>query len=96
MEIFVFARFDAKPGAAALVGNALREVVDASRQEDGCLDIHVFRSIRNAGIFYIHSRWKDIAAFELHAGLPHTVRFIQSVQPLLHDAVNAERCEMFA
>ncbi len=33
--------------------------------------------------FYIHSRWRDMAAFERHAGLPHTVRFVASVEPLI-------------
>jgi quinol monooxygenase YgiN len=32
----------------------------------------VFRSIRDPRLFYIHSRWVDEAAFDTHAGLPHT------------------------
>jgi quinol monooxygenase YgiN len=94
MEIFIFARFHARSGAEKEVEEALREVVPPSRQEAGCLSLHAFRSIREPEVFYIHSRWKDDAAFELHAGLPHTVRFIERVEPLLDHAVAAQRCRL--
>jgi quinol monooxygenase YgiN len=35
------------------------------------------------GEFYVYSRWRDRAAFELHASLPHTVQFISTVEPLI-------------
>jgi len=42
-----------------------------------------FQSLRDPDEFYIHSRWKDQAAFDHHAALPHTVRFVAEVEPLL-------------
>jgi quinol monooxygenase YgiN len=39
--------------------------------------------VRDRDEFYIHSRWQDMAAFERHAELPHTIRFLASVEPLL-------------
>ena len=92
MEIFIFTRFHAHPGKADALEDALREVVPASRQEEGCLNIHAFRSIRDSNIFYIHSRWKDEAAFDRHAKLPHTVRFIERAEPLLDHEIQAQRC----
>ena len=92
MEIFIFARFQARPGAEAAVEEALREVVPPSCAETGCLNIHAFRSIRDPQVFYIHSRWKDEAGFDTHAKLPHTVRFVERVEPLLEHTVAAERC----
>ncbi len=94
MEIFIFARFQARSGAETEVEAALREVVPPSRAEDGCLSLHVFRSIRDPQVFYIQSRWKDEAAFDKHAGLSHTVKFIKQVEPLLGHRVEAQRCEM--
>jgi quinol monooxygenase YgiN len=72
---------------------ALREVAPPSRAEDGCLSLHVFRSIRDPRVFYIHSRWKDEAAFDEHARLPHTTKFIEQVEPLLDHQVKAQRCQ---
>jgi quinol monooxygenase YgiN len=94
MEIFIFTRFHALPGTEAAVGQALGEVVLPTSAEVGCLGIHAFHSIRDPQLFYIHSRWKDEAAFNTHAGLPHTVRFIERVEPLLDHPVEAHRCEV--
>jgi quinol monooxygenase YgiN len=76
MELFIFARFDARPGNENAVAEALLDVLPPSRREPGCLGIHAFRSVRDPRLFYIHSRWSDEAAFEHHAGLSHTVRFL--------------------
>jgi quinol monooxygenase YgiN len=96
MELFIFARFDARPGAEKAVEEALQKVVTSSREETGCVSIHAFRSIRDPLIFYIHSRWADEAAFDTHAGLPHTVRFIERIEPLINHPLEAQRCELIA
>ena len=46
---------------------------------------------REPRLFYIHSRWVDEAAFETHAGLPHTVRFVERMQPLIDHPFEATR-----
>ena len=94
MEMFIFTRFDSQPGRSGAFEEVLREVVAASRKEEGCLSIHAFRSIRNSNVFYIHSRWKDEAAFDTHASLPHTLRFIEQAEPLLDHEIQAQRCEL--
>jgi quinol monooxygenase YgiN len=93
MELFIFARFHARSGQEAAVAHAVRDTVAASREEPGCLGIHAFRSVRDQRLFYIHSRWKDEAAFETHAGLPHTVRFIERVTPLVDHPLDVTRTE---
>jgi quinol monooxygenase YgiN len=93
MEMFLFARFHARPDAEHAVRDAILDVVPPSRAEPGCLAIHAFRSLRDPRLFYIHSRWKDEAAFEVHAGLLHTVRFIETVTPLVEDPVDIARTE---
>jgi len=96
MELFIFARFHACKGREDAVAQALRDVVGPSREEAGCLSIHAFHSIRDAQLFYIYSRWIDEAAFELHADLPHTVRFIERVEPLIDHALDVMRAELIA
>ena len=91
MEVFIFARFHARPGNAGAVADALLEVLAPSREEPGCVSIHAFRSMREPQLFYIHSRWKDEAAFERHAGLPHTLRFVERVAPLIDHALDVTR-----
>ena len=83
MEIFLFARLHARSGKRSEVLQAMSEVQGPTRNEPGCLGYGAFSSVRDPDEFYIHSRWKDMAAFAHHAKLPHTVRFLESVEPLL-------------
>jgi quinol monooxygenase YgiN len=93
MELFIFARFHARPGSEGAVSAALRDVLAPTREEPGCLGIHAFRSIRDQRLFYIHSRWTDEDAFEGHARLPHTVRFVERVEPLIDHSLDVTRAE---
>jgi quinol monooxygenase YgiN len=81
IELFVFARFHAREGEEANVASTLRDVLGHARAEAGCVAIDAFASTRDPLLFYTHSRWIDQAAFDLHATLPHTVRFIQRMTP---------------
>ena len=72
----------------------LRTISRAPRErERRRLSIHAFRSTRDPQLFYIHSRWKDEAAFENHAGLPHTVRFVGRVETLIDHPLEVTRAE---
>jgi quinol monooxygenase YgiN len=85
-EIFIFARFQALPGREEDVEAAIREVRGPTREEPGCLSYNACRSIRDPRLFYIHTRWRDEGAFDLHASLPHTIRFIELIEGLIdHD-----------
>ena len=91
MEVFIFARFYAKQGQEEDVAAVLRDVLGPTREEPGCGAIQHYRSIRDPRLFYVHSCWVDEAAFERHAALPHTVRFLQRVQPLIDHPLDVTR-----
>jgi len=93
LEVFVFARLHAADGKRHDVLQAMHEVQGPTREEPGCLAYGAFRSVRDADEFYIHSRWRDVASFERHAGLPHTVRFLEAVEPLLDHPFKARLTE---
>jgi len=93
MELTTFARFHARAGQEQAVREAILEAIVPAREEPGCLGIRAYHSIRDPLLFYIHSRWKDEAAFEIHAELPHTVRFLARVQPLIDHALDVARTE---
>jgi quinol monooxygenase YgiN len=83
MELFIFGRFHAREGQEDALAAAMREVLGPTREEPGCLGIGHYRSIKDARLFYVHSRWTDEAAFETHASLPHTIRFVERAEPLI-------------
>jgi quinol monooxygenase YgiN len=62
-----------------------------TRQEQGCVFQQAYRSMRDSRLFYVHSRWRDEQAFELHAKLPHTVRFIERMQTLIDHPLEVAR-----
>jgi len=94
VELYGFVRLHAREGEESAVEKALREVTKLSREEAGCLSIHAFRSLRDRRLFFIHSRWLDEGAFQLHGGLPHTVQFLERVDPLLDQPREVARTEM--
>ena len=94
LERYSFVRLQAREGEESAVIEALREVTGPTREEPGCLSFHTFRSIRNPRLFYIHSKWANDEAFSLHAGLVHTVLFLERVDALLDQPRDVARTEM--
>jgi quinol monooxygenase YgiN len=92
-ELFIFARFHAAPGNEDAVAAVIRDVLPPTRAEPGCLQIDAFRSKRDSRLFYIHSRWRDEAAFDRHADLPHTARFLDRAAPLVDYPLDVNRTQ---
>ncbi len=91
MSFHFIVRFEPRPGKEAAFRDALLRVNEPSRAETGCLRIDVFESLREPSVFSVHSEWVDEAAFELHANLPHTLRFLEAAEMLLTHPVHGLR-----
>ena len=89
--LYIFARFHAREGQERALEEALRANLEPTRAEPGCRHIHLFQSIRDPRLFYIHSQFVDEAAFDHHAKLPHTVRMVERVTPLIDHPFEATR-----
>jgi quinol monooxygenase YgiN len=83
--------FEPLPGKEGTFRDELLRVNEQSRAETGCLNIDVFESLREPSVFAIHSEWADEASFELHATLPHTVRFLAVAEALLTHPIQGLR-----
>jgi len=90
-RLYIFARFHAHEGHERDVAETLRDEVPLARSEAGCVNIDAFRASHNARLFFIHSCWKDEAAFEAHAKLPHTMRFIERVSAAIDHPLEVTR-----
>jgi quinol monooxygenase YgiN len=84
-------RFEPRAGKVATFREELLRVMEASRQEAGCMDFEVVEAVREPWTFAIHSEWVDEAAFDFHAELPHTVRFLRAAEELLTHPVHGLR-----
>ena len=96
MSFHVILHFHPKPGMADAFREHVLLVNSPSRQEPGCIRIDVFETVREPVEFAIHSEWVDEAAFELHASLPHTVRFLEPAERLLTHPVQGTRLRQIA
>ncbi|HEX7078368.1 MAG TPA: putative quinol monooxygenase [Candidatus Eisenbacteria bacterium] len=93
MELCIIGRFHAREGQEEAVSAAMLEGMIPSLEEPGCLSVQHFRGTRDPRLFFIVSRWKDEAAFERHAEMPHTVRFLERVEPLIDHDFDIHRTE---
>jgi quinol monooxygenase YgiN len=84
-------RFEPLPGMEDPFRQELFRANEPSRAEFGCLNIHLFESLRKPIEFAINSEWVDEAAFELHTTLPHTVRFLAAADSMLTRPVQGLR-----
>jgi quinol monooxygenase YgiN len=91
VELFIFARFHARQGCETALQQVLSGVLAPTREEAGCMCIQLFRSTRDPGLFYIHSRWTDEAAFDLHASLPHVTEFLPRAESLIDHPLDVTR-----
>ena len=91
MSVHSIIRFEPLPGKDAAFRDEVLRVSELSRAEPGCLRIDVLESLREPFIFAIHSEWVDEASFELHATLPHTVRFLEAAEKLLTHRIQGVR-----
>ena len=94
MAFYIFARLDPKPGKEQQVCEEIERVLEPTRAEPGCRRIHYFVSVRAPAVYFIHSEWVDEAAFDRHAGLPHTRHFAAAVEDLMTHPLQAIRTKL--
>ena len=80
-SITVVATFQAKPGKAAELKNALIGLVTPTRKEAGCLNYDLHQSPDDPGKFLFHENWTTKAALDAHLKMPH----IQVVLPRMDE-----------
>jgi quinol monooxygenase YgiN len=90
-ELVIFARFHAIEGNESALATELVATAARTRAEPGCLFIEVYRSVRDARLFFINSRWSDEAAFDVHAALPSTIGFIERASRLIDHPFDVTR-----
>lgn len=70
-DLHVIAVLTAKPGSEDTVGSALRDLVGATRQEEGCVAYDLYESAAAAGTFVTVERWRGQADLDAHMSTPH-------------------------
>jgi quinol monooxygenase YgiN len=92
----VVVQFHAKSGYEEALREGLMVVIEPTRAEPGCLEIHLLRALRDPATFFIQSAWTGEEEFEKHAGLPHMRAFLTRVPEWIDHDVRAVRCARLA
>lgn len=71
MTLHVVATIPAKTEAAEDIRAALTTLVEATRQEEGCLAYDLYESAAAPGVFVTVEEWTDQAALDAHMQTPH-------------------------
>lgn len=70
-ELHAVATIPARTGSEDAIRAALSSLVEATRQEEGCLAYDLYESGSAPGTFITVERWTDQAALEAHLATPH-------------------------
>lgn len=92
-RMVVFIRFHARPGQAANLQTALEAILAPTRAEPGCVEIHLYKARTDRALFFIKSVWRDAAAFDVHANLPHMQVFLARLPDLIDHELEAVRTD---
>ncbi|AWW74246.1 antibiotic biosynthesis monooxygenase [Erythrobacter sp. KY5] len=80
--LIVLAEATLGDGALDAGHDAFRAMIEASREEDGCLGYSYAVDILDASIFVIVEKWVDDAALAYHFQTPHMAAFQKALQDL--------------
>ncbi len=86
MPLDVIALIPAKPGSEDVVRDALRTLVAATRQEEGCVAYDLHESQAAPGTFVTVEVWRDQAALDGHMTTPHIAAAFAAVGDHVADA----------
>ena len=71
MSINVVAVITAKPGSEDVVREAMKGLVDPTREEAGCISYHLSESNVASGTFITVEEWNDPSDLDAHMETPH-------------------------
>ena len=81
--VYVVTHVDFKPRNAAAGEKALQQYALDARKEPGAVRFEVLQEVAQANHFIMLETWHDRAAYDSHLGTPATLRFRETIQPLI-------------
>ena len=75
MALTIVAQFQARPGQADALREALTALVTPTRAEHGCEIYELHESVETPGFFHFHEIWTSRKHWEIHMETPHLRAF---------------------
>lgn len=86
--------FHSKPGQTKLLGRALTELVDPTRDEPGCISYDLHQSLNDEGEWFVYESWRSPMDFDQHMGSDHIKAFLAVAPSLLDGDIELQRFKM--
>ena len=83
----------AKPGREKVLEETLLALVPQTRQEAGCINYDLHRSLNKPGMLMFYENWVDRAALEKHRMMPYMVDLRAKAADLLAEPLQIELYE---
>lgn len=77
MSVHIFAKITVKEDRVEAVRAAMRALVTASQQEEGCLAYEAFVSQSDPTVIRVKEEYADMAAIQAHMAAPHFQKLVQ-------------------
>src|SRR5438309_1560135 len=74
---------EALPGKENELEKTLISLIKPSKQESGCIDYDLFRSMDNPAVFMFYETWINQEAFAQHIAAPHIKAWLARKEELL-------------
>ncbi|MGM0751713.1 MAG: putative quinol monooxygenase [Bacillota bacterium] len=81
--IVITAVLKAKSGSEGELEKALQQVIQPSREEDGCIQYDLHQSTEDPGVFVFYERWENEASLKAHIQSAHYQTYRQRAEGIL-------------
>ncbi|MEW6139475.1 MAG: putative quinol monooxygenase [Thermodesulfobacteriota bacterium] len=95
-KVTVLARFRAKPGMEDRVREAVMALVGPTRQEAGCINYDLHRSLDDRATLFLYENWVSKEDLDEHLQMPYLKDFLGKADELLAEPVNITLWEMIS
>jgi quinol monooxygenase YgiN len=89
--LVVVTLFSVKPSHVPDVGELLRDLVESTRAEAGCVSYQALQGRTDPVDFAVVGEWRSEEAYDAHMAAPHTVTFTHRVLGLLESGPEIRR-----
>ena len=93
-KVTVLAFFKAKPGMEATVEQAIRALVEPTRQEAGCINYDLHRSSDDGSLFMLYENWVSKKVLDEHLNMPYLRDFLAKADAILAQPVDIKLWDM--
>ena len=90
-EVVNIVRLRAVAGKEAQLGEALKKLLTATRNEPGCAAIYLHQSADETNLWMVYERWRGEEGLATHMKTAHVAEFLGQVEQLTNGAVEVKR-----